>query len=244
MQMRMTYLPVNYKDEAPGSIISQNLFDPEARVKSFDVDTQFYDQHLNDMGEQGWNLVSIQPLPRVEYTETQNISLVGGFYLFWQKGAQGAASVSPFQQPQAFPSMHSTAPDQPMAASSEGLRTEPSMPPHTPPHMMTQKESNPFLDEIGDSIKPMQSEPVSFGNKDVKNRVNSIKDMLKGNAPTEVPAEHIETNEEILAVNSYDNSKYKEADKDFKGNSSFLDFELQIDEPTMEDIEDDFLKEK
>lgn len=83
--MRVTYLPVNYKTESHSSLASENLFDPKAQLKSHDVDIPLYDQHLNEMGAEDWELISVQPLPNVEYTKKRDITVTGGFYFFWQR---------------------------------------------------------------------------------------------------------------------------------------------------------------
>ncbi len=85
MQMRVTYLPVNYKTETNNTLASEKLFDPKAQLKSHDVDIPLYDQHLNEMGAEDWELISVQPLPNVEYTKKRDITITGGFYFFWQR---------------------------------------------------------------------------------------------------------------------------------------------------------------
>ena len=85
MQMKMTYLPAEHKDLSPGTSVAADAFDPNAGVITTELNSKLYNEHLNEMAEQGYQLLSVQPVHRVEYTHIQNVSVIGGFYFFWQK---------------------------------------------------------------------------------------------------------------------------------------------------------------
>lgn len=95
MQMRMTYLPAEHKDLSPGSSVASDAFDPNAGVITTELNSNLYNEHLNEMAEQGYQLLSVQPVHRVEYTHIQNVSVIGGFYFFWQKSSALAFPMSP-----------------------------------------------------------------------------------------------------------------------------------------------------
>jgi len=181
MQMRVTYLPVNYKTEAQSSLVSRTLFDAKAQLKTHDVDIPLYDKHLNEMGAQDWELISIQPLPNIEFTPKRDISVTGGFYLFWQR------RVTTDEQPERPMSSHEPFPA-PSSTSAFNTREK--------------TKSTTFNDIVSPPTGIIDTTVINenpITNNDLKNRIDAIKEMLRGNSN--------DTQDKNLNVNSAEKTK-------------------------------------
>ncbi|VAW76168.1 hypothetical protein MNBD_GAMMA12-1837 [hydrothermal vent metagenome] len=174
MQMIMTYLAAEHKDLPPGSSNTADTFSPDAGVITTELNSDLYNKHLNEMGDQGWQLLSVQPIHKVEYTHIQNISVIGGFYFFWQKPADnGNALAFPMTSP-SFPGA------QPVQANNFQAAVKGDKTPGAPKNIAiksqisvetsnkTKPESTQNNSEAQVSAKPIKTE----------NRVSSIKKLL------------------------------------------------------------------
>ncbi len=175
MQMIMTYLAAEHTDLPPGSSSTADTFSPDAGVITTELNTDLYNKHLNDMGDQGWQLLSVQPMHKVEYTHIQNISVIGGFYFFWQKLADNGNSLA---FPMASPSFPGA---QPVQANNFQPPAKGNKTPTAPKNIALKPQINT---ETNNKTKPEPPE----SNNDVqapaepvktKNRVSSIKKLLE-----------------------------------------------------------------
>ncbi len=173
MQMKMTYLPVEHQDLPPGS--SAEAFDPNAGVITTELNTALYNKHLNEMGAEGWQLLSVQAVHKVEYTHIQNVSVIGGFYFFWQKSATNTESLAfPMTSP-SFPGIQA-APVNNFASSVnskqlQDLTTKPIIRPTGT--NISNENINPKPTESNESVQEPASKPK------LETRVSTIKKLLE-----------------------------------------------------------------
>ena len=79
MNANVTYFPIQYKsDKSTLSPDSENCYAPQ-------ISLPLLRKHIDEMSLQGWALVSIQSIPRIEYRDDHAFSIPSGFMLFWQR---------------------------------------------------------------------------------------------------------------------------------------------------------------
>lgn len=92
-EYKTSFIPVAYEREKRGLwIFQQDALPISPAPGSLYADPQ-YQAHLNDMGKEGWELVSVQDLLRgvYQYKEGSNkafglgYSLTAGYFLFWKR---------------------------------------------------------------------------------------------------------------------------------------------------------------
>lgn len=87
------FVPVTYEKEERGVWIFKKEMLPASPNPSSVYDNPEYQQHMSEMGKDGWELVSVQPLLRglYQYQKDQHsgfglgYSLTAGYYLFWKR---------------------------------------------------------------------------------------------------------------------------------------------------------------
>ena len=88
-----TFIPVAYEKEETGVWIFKKESLPISPNVSSLCDNESYNNHMQDMGSKGWELVNVQPLLRGIYKYNKDnasgfglgYSLTAGYYLFWKK---------------------------------------------------------------------------------------------------------------------------------------------------------------
>ncbi|MBP1681043.1 MAG: hypothetical protein H6Q35_1382 [Proteobacteria bacterium] len=92
-QYHTSFRPVTYEKEESGVWIFKKERLPVSPNPASLYDNEQYKRHLSEMGEQGWELINVQPLLRGLYQyERDNksgfglgYSLTAGYYFFWKK---------------------------------------------------------------------------------------------------------------------------------------------------------------
>ncbi len=87
-----TFAPVDYhKVESRGWIFKEELPPYQPIIESLTINPA-YEQHLESMGYEGWELVSVQPLLKGVWKASgytgMGYSLTAGYYLFWKRALE------------------------------------------------------------------------------------------------------------------------------------------------------------
>jgi hypothetical protein len=84
-----TFVPMAYEIEESGVWVFKEQAPPSEPIVESLTDNPAYAQHLNRLGNEGWELVSIQPLLKGVYSmhghTGMGYSLTAGYYLFWKR---------------------------------------------------------------------------------------------------------------------------------------------------------------
>jgi hypothetical protein len=93
LEYTVTYVPVQYqKGQEEGAIFKRKVLNTDPDPASLVNDLNF-DRLVRQMGKDGWELVSVQPLLKGEFDRNSNvntsyglgISLTAGYYFFWKR---------------------------------------------------------------------------------------------------------------------------------------------------------------
>ena len=176
MQMRMTYLPTEHTDQAPGSSVSADAFDPNAGVIITELNSHLYNKHLNDMVAQGWQLISVQPVHRIEYTHIQNVSVIGGFYFFWQTAAAASESLAFPMTSLSFPGLPVTNPAKAPHTSRQKVTVSPSK-----KQSVTPINNDDITTAEKNDLPEKGSNEIDNKEREEEQRISSIKQLLQDN---------------------------------------------------------------
>jgi hypothetical protein len=84
-----TFVPMDYESEESGNWVFKVKQPPRRPIVESLTDNPAYAQHLNRLGNEGWELVSAQPLLRGVWIAQgyggMGYSLTAGYYLFWKR---------------------------------------------------------------------------------------------------------------------------------------------------------------
>ncbi|CAJ3469029.1 Uncharacterised protein [Burkholderia pseudomallei] len=88
-----SFVPVTYDKEERGAWIFKKEMLPVSPNPGSVYDDPVYQKHMSDMGRDGWELVSVQPLLRglYQFQKDQHsgfglgYSLTAGYYMFWKR---------------------------------------------------------------------------------------------------------------------------------------------------------------
>lgn len=88
-----SFIPVSYEREQRGMWIFKQEALPIAPDPASLYANRQYQEHMDEMGASGWELVSVQPLLRGVYQFKKDnqsgfglgYSLTAGYYLFWKR---------------------------------------------------------------------------------------------------------------------------------------------------------------
>jgi len=84
-----TFVLMDYESADRGVWIFKEELPPREPIVESLTDNLAYAQHLNRLGNEGWELVSVQPLLkgvwRGEGNSGLGYSLTAGYYLFWKR---------------------------------------------------------------------------------------------------------------------------------------------------------------
>src|SRR5262245_11939397 len=84
-----TFVPMDYESADRGVWIFKEELPPREPIVESLTDNLAYTQNLNRLGNEGWELVSVQPLLkgvwRGEGNSGLGYSLTAGYYLFWKR---------------------------------------------------------------------------------------------------------------------------------------------------------------
>lgn len=87
-----TFVPIYYEIEESGVWVFKEKEPPRKPLVESLTDNPAYAQHLNRLGNEGWELVSVQPLlkgvGKVWGPAAVGYSLTAGYYLFWKRVAE------------------------------------------------------------------------------------------------------------------------------------------------------------
>jgi len=87
-----TFVPVVYEKEESGAWLFKEVRPPRRPIVESLTDNPAYAEHLNRLGNEGWELVNVQPLLKGVLKElgTGGIgySLTAGYYLFWKRAVE------------------------------------------------------------------------------------------------------------------------------------------------------------
>ena len=94
--MRFEYLtsfvPMSYKSEETGVWVFKERQPPHIPIVESLTDNPAYAEHLNRLGNEGWELVNAQPLLKGVYRlhghTGMGYSLTAGYYLFWKRAVE------------------------------------------------------------------------------------------------------------------------------------------------------------
>jgi hypothetical protein len=106
-EYKTTYVPVSYDADVAESKrgkvgkLLDSVFDSKPMPANPDpdslIDNREYESSLREMGDDGWELVSVQPLLRASHTVVNSpstgqaglsSSVTAGYYLFWKRAVQ------------------------------------------------------------------------------------------------------------------------------------------------------------
>jgi hypothetical protein len=88
----VTYVPVRYQEGGRGSIFRGPALVTEPEPASLSQDANF-ERLYCQMGQDGWELVSVQPLLRGQYATGGGFpyglgyAITAGYYFFWKRSA-------------------------------------------------------------------------------------------------------------------------------------------------------------
>ena len=82
----ITYYEVKYFMEQKGDLIEGPAFPIDPNPESL-YENELYLRIMNDMGEQGWELVTVTPLLRACYHQGYGFGfpLTAGYYFYWKR---------------------------------------------------------------------------------------------------------------------------------------------------------------
>jgi hypothetical protein len=88
-----TFVPVVYQSEERGIWVFKENEPPRNPIIESLTDNPAYAQHLNRLGNEGWELVGAQPLLKgvlkeYVYKSVAGYSLTAGYYLFWKRAVE------------------------------------------------------------------------------------------------------------------------------------------------------------
>ena len=87
-----TFVPVAYEKEESGAWLFKEVRPPRRPIIESLTDNPGYAEHLNRLGNEGWELVNAQPLLKGVWKAlgTAGIvySLTAGYYLFWKRAVE------------------------------------------------------------------------------------------------------------------------------------------------------------
>jgi hypothetical protein len=87
-----TFVPMDYESVERGVWVFKEEQPPREPIVESLTDNPAYAQHLNRLGNEGWELVSAQPLLRSVWVEQTyggaGYSLTAGYYLFWKRAIE------------------------------------------------------------------------------------------------------------------------------------------------------------
>lgn len=75
-----SFAPITFKEEQ--SFLSNPPQTPDIDSMLDDAD---YQRHLREMGAEGWELVSVQPLLKGVITGVAAYAITAGYFLFWKR---------------------------------------------------------------------------------------------------------------------------------------------------------------
>ncbi len=91
-EYQTTFFPVAYEKEETGGWIFKEEHPPYKPIIESLTGNPTYQQHLRRMGNEGWELVSAQPLLKGMYKFAGaagiGYSLTAGYYLFWKRAVE------------------------------------------------------------------------------------------------------------------------------------------------------------
>ena len=87
-----TFVPMDYESADIGVWIFKEERPPREPIVESLTDNTAYAQHLNRLGNEGWELVSVQPLlkgvGKAQVFHAMGYSLTAGYYLFWKRAIE------------------------------------------------------------------------------------------------------------------------------------------------------------
>jgi hypothetical protein len=87
-----TFVPVAYEKEESGGWFSKEGRAPRKPIIESLTANPEYEQHLSRLGNEGWELVSVQPLLKGIWNAMgyagMGYSLTAGYYLFWKRAIE------------------------------------------------------------------------------------------------------------------------------------------------------------
>jgi hypothetical protein len=90
-EYQTTFVHVSYEEEESGALVFKEKHPPRIPIVESLTGNPNYEQHLRQMGQDGWELVSAQPLllgvghqNAIGYAGW-GYSLTAGYYLFWKR---------------------------------------------------------------------------------------------------------------------------------------------------------------
>ncbi|MGH9854808.1 MAG: hypothetical protein ACREBD_33675 [Blastocatellia bacterium] len=88
-EYQTTFVPVVYLIEEKGDWLFKEADSPHEPIVESLTGNPAYEQHLKRMGNEGWELVSVQSLlkgvVKMYPTTGMGYSLTAGYYLFWKR---------------------------------------------------------------------------------------------------------------------------------------------------------------
>lgn len=86
-----TFVPMSYESEESGGWLFKKERPHKPIIESLTANP-VYDQYLNRLGNEGWELVSVQPLLKGIWKALGyagiGYSLTAGYYLFWKRAVE------------------------------------------------------------------------------------------------------------------------------------------------------------
>jgi hypothetical protein len=88
----VTYVPVRYRERQSGGLFKGPALQTEPEPASLSQDASL-ERLFRQMGQEGWELVSVQPLLRGQYDTGGGFpyglgySITAGYYFFWKRPA-------------------------------------------------------------------------------------------------------------------------------------------------------------
>ena len=87
-----TFVPVAYEKEERGAWLFKEVKPPRKPIIESLTDNPAYAEHLNRLGNEGWELVNAQPLLKGVWIMQGNTGigypLTAGYYLFWKRSGE------------------------------------------------------------------------------------------------------------------------------------------------------------
>jgi hypothetical protein len=91
-EYQTTFVHVAYKKEESGAWVFKESHPPRIPIVESLTRNPDYEQHLKQMGRDGWELVSVQPLllgvTQIYASAGIGYSLTAGYYLFWKRAIE------------------------------------------------------------------------------------------------------------------------------------------------------------
>ena len=87
-----TYFPVEYESSEKGVWVFKSHALPHQPDETSLIESETYQEHMREMGNRGWDLVSVQPLLRgtsmLVGTAGFGYSLTAGYFFFWKRAIE------------------------------------------------------------------------------------------------------------------------------------------------------------